>query len=213
MTNNRIWVMGGVLVIVAVLALAVLLGVKPQLDAAQASRSERESVEQLNAQKTAELASLKEEFTHLDEVAAQVAELRKAVPSTPDLDTLTGQLAAMQAATGVTITSYTPSDPTVFTPAADIAAQVPPTIDATRFVTIPVTISISGTRKADLAFVNALQTGERLFLVTSVTISPDNNGVTSTSITGITYVLLDQPLVDPAVAAAAAAAATATPTG
>jgi Tfp pilus assembly protein PilO len=201
MTNNRIWVLGGVLVIFAILVLAGLLGVKPQLDAAQASTSERENVEALNAQKRIELVSLKEEFSRLDAISAQVGEVRKSIPASPDLDVFTGELAALQAAHGVTVTSYSPQAPSVFVPSEKAAANIPATVDATRFVTIPVEIIITGERQASLDFITGLQSGERLFLVTSVTATAADGGVSTTNITGMLYVLLNQPLVDPAAAA------------
>ena len=39
-TNTRLWVIAGVLLMVVVLTLAVLLGVKPMLDAAEANESQ-----------------------------------------------------------------------------------------------------------------------------------------------------------------------------
>jgi len=205
MTSNRIWVLGGAIVIFAILVLAGLLGVKPQLDAAQASTSERVNVEALNAQKRIELVSLKDEFSRIDEMSAEVAALRKSVPAAPELDEFTGELAALQAANGVTVTSYSPQAPSVFVPSAKIAANVPVSIDATRFVSIPVTIAISGERQASLNFITGLQSGQRLFLVTTVTASAVDAGTSSTTINGLLYVLLNEPLVDPAAAVPAPA--------
>lgn len=209
MTNNRIWVLGGVLVIFAVLVLAGLLGVKPQLDAANTSATERANVDALNAQKRIELVSLKEEFSRLEAISTQVAELRKSIPASPDLDVFTGELAALQAAHGVTVTSYSPQAPAVFVPSEKSSASVPASIDATRFVTIPITISITGERQASLDFITGLQSGERLYLVTALTSTAGDGGAATTTINGVLYVLLDQPIVDPAATPAPAPEATA----
>ena len=201
MSNSRIWVIAGALVIIVVLALSGLLGVKPQLDAAQLSNDDRAAVESLNDQHRAEIAALKEQSTRRDAIAAEVAGLRTSVPAIPDLDGLTGQLAQLAALHGVVITAYTPQDTTMFVPSAEIAATVPASVNATNFVVISVSITVEGTRDAALAFVNGLQSGGRLVLVSDLTVGAESDGVTSVAITGLVYALLDTPLVDPAAVA------------
>ena len=192
--SNRIWVLAGSLVIVVVLALAGLLGVKPQLDAAQASDAQRKGVEALNAQHRAELVALKDEFTRLPEISAEVTELRKAVAANTDLDAVIAEFAAMQVAHGVTITSYNGLDPVPFLPTSAVVGQVPPTVNATNFLTTEIQLTIEGTREATLAFVKALQSGSRLFFVTDLAIAPEGGS----TVTMLVYTLLDTPLVDPA---------------
>jgi len=198
MPNTRIWVIAGALVVFVVIALGGLLGVKPQLDAAQASTSDRETVEALNVQHAAELVALKEDFTRLEEVTAQVAALRSAVPAHADLDTFNGELAALATQAGVVVTSYAPQDLAMFAPSAEIAPLVPPTINSTNFATISVSIAVAGTREGALAFVSGLQSGPRLVLVHGLNVSAVEEGVTTVTISGLLYVLLDTPYVDPA---------------
>jgi Tfp pilus assembly protein PilO len=209
MANTRIWVLTGGMLIVVILVLGGLLGVKPQLDAARASDTERQSVEALNLQHQVELAQLKEEYTHIQDTAAEVAALRTSVPSTPDLDSFTGELAQLEERYGVVVTSYAPQAAAPFTPTEEVAAEVPSTIDATTLGTITIAITVVGTREATLAFVGALQTGTRLALVDSVNVGKPSDGLTSLSLTGLLYVLPDEPYVDPDAASTPAPTATA----
>jgi len=197
MTNNRIWVIAGALVVIIILALGGLLGIKPQLDAAQLSNDDREGVETVNAQHKLELVQLEEESTHLDEYTAAVAELRQAIPSLDGLDSLTSELAGLQTATGVKISSFAPTDAGLFVPSENTAPVTPATVSASNFVKVAVKLNATGTRDQAMAFVNGLQTGTRLFLVSDVSISAAEAGQTTVSVDGLVYVLLDAPYVDP----------------
>jgi Tfp pilus assembly protein PilO len=197
MANNRIWVIAGVLVVIIVLVLGGLLGVKPMLDAAQTSNDEREGVEAVNAQHKLELVQLEEESTHLDEYTAAVAELRQAIPALDDLDGLTTELATLQTSTGVKITSFAPTDAGLFVPSVTAAAVTPATVSGSSFVKVQVKVTATGTRDQALAFVNGLQSGSRLFLVSDVSVTPPEAGVSTVSIDGLVYMLLDTPYVDP----------------
>ena len=209
MNNNRIWIISGALVIVIVLALGGLLGVKPQLDAASASNSDRESVELLNRQHVAELALLKAQAEDIDALAAQVAELRRSVPASADLDTFMGELGALQAANNVVVTSYAPTDAALFLPSPEVEGVVPASVMNSNFATISVAITVIGARESTLNFVQGLQSGSRLVLVSDINVAAAVDGVTTTTITGLVYVLLDAPFVDPALAPAPAPEATA----
>ena len=195
--SNRIWVIAGTLIIVVVLALAGLLGVLPQLDAAKSSNDETASVEATNAQHRAELAALKEESAQITQITADVAELRKSVAATIDLDSVIADLAAVQAATGVTISNYTSLVPAAFAPSPGVIAQVPATITSSNFLTTELQITVEGPRDAAFAFIKSLQTGSRLYFVSDVS----GTGPTTTMLTVTVYTLLETPLVDPAAAA------------
>ncbi|HEV7564864.1 MAG TPA: hypothetical protein VGO31_02770 [Microbacteriaceae bacterium] len=112
-----------------------------------------------------------------------------------------------------------PSASPTATPAPVAAAPVAPTapaavtnskITAANFIAIPIQLSITGTYANVLDFVNGLQMGPRLFLVTafSTTASTDPTagaGAIDSTVGGFVYVVLDAN-------AAAAKAATPTPT-
>jgi len=79
-------------------------------------------------------------------------------------------------------------------PSAAAAAAIPPGIDATTFLTIPITITVDGDRGAIMAFVGALQSGPRLMLVSDFTLSTGEGG-TNGLISGLLFVYVDEPLV------------------
>jgi Tfp pilus assembly protein PilO len=195
--NNRLWVIAGALLAVMILALGGLLGVKPQLDAAQASDDDRANVELLNAQHAAELTALKEQSTRLAEFQASVADLRLSVPAVADIESFTGELAALEASTGAEVQTYTAEEPALFVPSESTAAVTPTSVAGTSFVKVGVTIIVKGTRDQTLDFVKGLQSGSRLVLVNDVSVAAEEQGVTTTSLSGLIYFLLDTPFVDP----------------
>jgi len=82
-----------------------------------------------------------------------------------------------------------PATPTAWAPTTD------PLITAANFVAIPVTISTTGEWPATQAFINGLQRGSRLYLVTgietSVASADTGSGGITAVINGYVYVLLD----------------------
>ena len=62
MDKHRMWIVGAVLAIVAVLALGWFLGISPQLDEARAANTDRQNVEIQNAAYAAQLETLKKQF-------------------------------------------------------------------------------------------------------------------------------------------------------
>jgi Tfp pilus assembly protein PilO len=187
MASNRIWIIGGVLVIVLVAALALLLGIKPQLDAVSTANTDRASVESQNLLAQAELESLKVEFATLGELKSDLAVVQKSIPATTNYAELNTQLATLQASTGVTITNFTAQDAVPFVPSEEVVTDVPATITATNFTVLPIQVSITGESTALFRFVQGLQTGERLFMVKSLVLSEP----TKLEITGMAYVLTD----------------------
>jgi len=192
--SNRIWVIAGSLIIVAVVALAGLLGVKPQFDAAKVSDDDRAAVEFVNTQHRATLATLKDEFARLPEIQAEVGELRKSVGATIDLEAVIAELAALQAATGVTITNYSSADPVPFAATAAVGTLVPGTINSSNFLTTEIQLSVTGAPGPFMAFVKAVQSSSRLYFVSDITVGAEGEN----TVTLLVYTLLDTPLVDPA---------------
>jgi len=197
MGKNRIWVAGGVLIVIVVFALGGLLGIKPQLDAAQVSNNDRFSVEAANEQHRLEIVALEEQSTRLPEFQAAVAELREAIPALPDLDSFSGQLAGLEVSTGVRVTGFTPQPATLFVPSVAASAVTPATVVGSSFAKSEFTLNAVGTREQSLAFVKGLQSGDRLVLVSDVTMSAADAGITTVTVTGSVYFLLDTPYVDP----------------
>jgi Tfp pilus assembly protein PilO len=203
MDRNRIWVIAGVFVILLVAGLGWLLGVKPQLDVAQAADEERAAVDAQNLVHAEDLAALKEQYANLDEYTSELASLRESLPASADLQSLLGELNALEGANGVKITGYSALDATPFVPSAEIVDVVPASVSASNFVSIPVEVTVDGPSANVFAFIKGLQSGGRLYLVSdlSFTNNEDAPGTVSATISGLVYVLLDQPIAaatDPA---------------
>lgn len=229
MDKNRLWMIGSVLVMVVVLVGGVLLGIQPQLAAAAAANEQRASVEASNAGQAAVLEQLKKDFEGLDTLKDELAPLSASVPSGTRMPAFIKQLDALAIGTQVTLDGFTISDAVPYTPveapaapdaASDAAspatspdaavaptAGVPPVtneqITADNFASMVVTVTVSGSYANALSFVDGLQSGERLFLVSGLTTTAkesieeeSSSGEVTASITGLIYVL-----VPPAVSA------------
>lgn len=120
--------------------------------------------------------------------------------------------AAAPAAASSTSASPSPSSTAAPAPSAapEPIGQVPYTnslITATNFVIVPVDIEVKGTDAQILDFIKAMQSGDRLYLVTGLKIGADQqNGSAETAIiSGNVYVLAQQPSGTASAAAGASA--------
>lgn len=197
MQKNQMLTIGGVLLIGVIGGLGYLLGVQPQLDAANASDDQLSAIEAQNTIHSADLAVLKEDFAKIAKFERELATLREAIPAGDDLDAFLGQLHSLEAKNGAVITAVSPLDAQPFIPTAEIAPMVPASVDATTFVAIPVKISLAGTKAQVLAFIDGLQSGDRLCLVSGVVMQQDIETPTlySADVSTLVYVLLDEPIV------------------
>ncbi|TFC13981.1 hypothetical protein E3O19_11625 [Cryobacterium algoritolerans] len=231
MNKNRLWMIASVLVMVLVLLLGVVLGVQPQLASAAAADEQRASVEASNAGQATVLAQLKKDFAGIDKLKTELAPLSDSVPRGTEMPAFVNQLDALSGASQVTLTGITVADAVPYAPvaapvvaapaakegeaatptpsAAPSTAGVPPvtnsSITAENFASLALTVTVSGSYGNALNFVNGLQTGKRLFLVSGLSTSKDavaGRGADTVvaTITGLVYVL-----VPPATAAASAA--------
>ncbi|MCY7287154.1 MAG: hypothetical protein LH624_02615 [Cryobacterium sp.] len=248
MDKNRLWVIGSVLVMGAILALGFVLGIQPQLESASAAQSERLVVETTNAEQAVVLAQLKEDFASIDEVRQALAPLTISVPTGTEMPAFVNQLSELAGQSQVSLTGITVSEPQAYAtveapaeavPVASVAAGdaaptdaavaapvaaapaatagVPPVVDsritATNFASLSVQISITGDYSRVLDFVNGLQTGSRLFLVSGITTAtvaaeggaegtaPVAGGPVDATITGLVYVLIPDGAAGAVVAA------------
>ncbi len=212
MMSNRIWALGAGILVVAVLALGYLLGVSPLLAQAKLADDQRATVDQNNQAQIAQLALMKADFDRLDELEAQVGALRLSVPGEVDSDVVYSYFSRLQAETGALVESIVTDEAEVYgAPIEEGAAPAPAetaapaegaeTPDATGtapatvpgvadLYTMPVTITFQADTPDEyvLAFAGAMQTGPRLFLVTSVS-RPKSS--TSAVITAYMFVISD----------------------
>ena len=226
MDKNRIWMIGSVLAMVLILALGGLLVVQPQLAAAALADEDRVAVEASNAGQATVLKQLRADFAGIDVLRDELAPLTASVPSGTAMPAFVNQLDALASASQVSLAEITVADAVPYAPvvapvvaaptaapgstpsaaptptAEEIAptAGVPPVtsaqITAENFASLEVTIQVSGSYGNALDFVNGLQTGKRLFLVTgystATSTGPDAAASTDVvaTITGLVYVLI-----------------------
>ena len=197
MTTNRIWTFGAILVIVAVLAATWFLGISPQFAAAGAAADERTSVETQNTAQEATLAELKKKFDTIDEIKAELDEARLVIPSARDKSRFSKQVDQLATKYGVTVTALTFADPVPYTPGASDDPELSVAlgmVNPSNFLVIAVDVRVVGATTNVLNFIQAIQTGQRLFLLHNLQM---DEGVfvgklpIDVLLTGQTFVLLD----------------------
>ncbi|CAN5192267.1 hypothetical protein BH11ACT4_BH11ACT4_00170 [soil metagenome] len=230
-----------IFVMVALVAVGYFLVAQPQLAAASTANSQLVDAQAQISTTQAALISLKNEKKKLPELKSRLQALQLSIPSKIDGSAYIRGLNDLASSAGVTITTIVVTPPQAYippvsaTPAATpsaspspsaspaTAATAPaatgwtPTTDAlitgTNFVTIPVTVTVTGSFEGSLNFINGLQTGTRLFLVTGIVTKQSDNGsgVTAT-VSGYIYALTDPAAAAKEAAAEKASTATPTPT-
>jgi Tfp pilus assembly protein PilO len=203
MNTTRLWVLGGAVIAIALVAMGWFVGIAPKLaDMARADASRQQAIE-LNEQNEIVLAELKEQFENLDELTTELEALQLAVPFTVDVPDFLRQLNSSAAATGVSISEITIDEaraygaPPPVEPAAQpaegddveagaaaepIPAAAPiappsvtdPRVSAANFVAVPVSVTVAGTYSAVQSFISAAQHGDRLFLALGMNLSPSD---------------------------------------
>ncbi|MFA0848746.1 type 4a pilus biogenesis protein PilO [Curtobacterium sp. WHRI 8282] len=218
MNRNRLSFVVALVAIGAVLAGAWFLGVQPQLAQAADNSSQQTDIDATNARNQAELARLQKASDALAETKTKLDALRASVPSTPSTDALLRELNGAATAAGVTVTSITVGDAKAYEPVAGQASEEPaasasatpsaeptptaPTartdaaINGSNFVVIPVTVAVQGSYDQALAFTKAVQSGQRLFLVTGIASTSSDSGASpmdaqAWSLSGSVYVLAE----------------------
>ena len=184
MSKNRIWIIGSILSIFILIGGGWILGISPQLAIAASANSDRANAIISNQRNQLLLAKLKSDYQNIDALKNQLLGLRQAVPPKEDIPSFVTELNTLSAANKVTLKSLTVSDakpytPTTQTPAAGASKTSSPQtnskITSANFVVIPVQVSVTGDYGRVLSFVNDVQMGPRLVLVSSLTITGATN--------------------------------------
>ncbi|MBD8537893.1 hypothetical protein [Frigoribacterium sp. CFBP 8751] len=227
MDRNRMMLIAAALTAVVVLALGFLVGVQPQLVAASSAESQQQSVEAQNETLRESLATLEADNAKLPDLKSELATLDTSVPSQAALSSFLTELDQLAGASGTTVTGFTSSDATAYEPtttdvaapaatdaaASDAAGTAPaatapaaptapelvtdPLVTATNFSSIPITVSIQGSYAQARDFLSKLQSGSRLFLVTTFASTGSSEAGDATGVPdqwtvgGLVYVLQD----------------------
>lgn len=239
--NNRILIIATALISVVVLLLGWFLGVSPKLAEAATNEGERRNIEAQNLVHEAELAALIAQFEEVDDIKERAEKLRLSLPPGADLSRFIRQLNGLGAGAGLAITDVTISQALPYVPGT-VEAPPPPAAEAegeategeaavpdptategqpvatsalvneTNFIAIPVSILTAGSYESTLAFLKGLQTGERLMLVTNLSVTTvvvegqaaargeaavPGSVSYETNVTGYIYVLIDPTYVPP----------------
>ncbi len=177
MNKSRMWVIGAVLAVVVTVASGWLIGIAPELTSVASANRDRATVIAANNRNEILLAKLKRDFENIDALKNQVLTLQESVPTAADVSSFVTELNSLANARKVTVKSINVSDARAYTPTVQASGektthsgypQANPKITTTNFVTIPVMIGVTGDYGKVLDFVNDLQLGRRLFLVSTL---------------------------------------------
>lgn len=118
MDKTRLWIIGSVLAMIALIAGGWVVGVQPQLDAAAAADAESAQVDATNNANSAVLARLRKDAEQLPALKEKLAALGTSVPGVSDLPGFQNELNGYAAANSVTVMSWQVSDAQAYVPPA-----------------------------------------------------------------------------------------------
>lgn len=187
--RNRLWIMGSALAAVAALLAGWFLGIEPRLAAAATADAARKGVEVTNTAHAAVLAQLIEDSRDRQGLTTEFTTLSASIPDGTAIPDFVNQLDDLAAGNEVTLSGLTIADAQAYMPEAPAASAL---ITAQSLAALEVDVAISGDYAQVLEFVDGLQTGARLFLVTGITTQRDTDKqeLVEASISGLVYVLV-----------------------
>jgi Tfp pilus assembly protein PilO len=214
--SNRLWTIGAVTVMIIVLVAGWFLAAQPFLTAAAAADAERAGIEAQNTAQEAEIARLTEEDKDISTIQAKYKDLLASIPSSSNTAAFIDGLNGLAASSGLQVTGITVSESMSYTVPASAAtptdtatpdpastappaptvptgsvAATSPLITPENFVGIKVGVDLKGGYQQVLSFVQGLQSGKRLVLVTGFTstANADDPGVVTAHLDGLIYVI------------------------
>jgi Tfp pilus assembly protein PilO len=126
MSTRRVWIAGCALVIAAALVLGWLLGAAPLLEVARTAGETRDAARAQNDLYSQELAALKEQYSGIGQLEADLVDLREELPAGVNQPNYLEDLAAAAQRHSVALTSITLSDAVAYAPTV---AEAPPAGD------------------------------------------------------------------------------------
>lgn len=198
MNANRIWAIGTVVVIAAVLGLGWVLGVSPQLTQASLAHAEQATVAETNLAEAAKLEQMRAIFARVGELEDELDELRISVPAEVDSDLMYQLFADIQTAAQTTVKSIVTTDAVPYGSPVGGAESVPapssgdtaaPAVAAPSALnTVAVTFTFESQPVTSImAFVAGLQASPRLFVVTGI----DADSRATSTVTAYMFVMSD----------------------
>ncbi len=195
MNASRIWTVGAVLLIAAILGLGWVLGVAPLLTQASAADLERAGAQNQTALQRAALEQMKVDFGRLEEIQEELRTLQASIPVDEQIDVFASSVEAAASRNGALLTSIVAAEmPYGSSPEAPVA--VPATggvimsTPAGTVYTVAVSIVLQGDLGELFASFQELQTASRLFLATGIIL--DNSENPEATISGYVFLLTDR---------------------
>lgn len=174
MQDSRIWLVGGALIALVILALGWFVLIAPERSSAADRRTQTANIEQQNALLQARTQSLREKSKNLPTYTASLRAALAALPYDGALPSFTRELNAHAKANRVFLSSVTVGGVTPVVAAAPTAGATSPTpTPSGELLQLQVTLQSEGALSDQLAFLAAVRTdGPRRVLVTSTQLSP-----------------------------------------
>jgi Tfp pilus assembly protein PilO len=172
MEKMRQWTMLATLGVVGVLAAGWFLLVSPQRGHASELRAKAVTEQQATDGLRSELAQLKEQQKGEPAQQRRLMQIANAIPDNPQLPTLIRELSAAAHASGVSLLSLSPSQPTAVATSPGTATG---STAAAPLAQIPVGITVNGSYFNIESFFRKLEHLDRAMMVTGLTMAPSSS--------------------------------------
>jgi Tfp pilus assembly protein PilO len=203
--TTRIWAIASGAAVVAALCGGWFLGVQPQLANAATAITNEASVTTQNQATMIKIAGLSKAAAKQDAMQAEAQVLDDAIPEILKPNRFIRRVNEVAALNAVSVQSVTPGDAVAYAPPASATgtaaapagtlpapklARTSPLITAQNLAVVPTTVVVTGSRYAVMQFAHDLQNDQRVFTITGLQLSKDDNssGV-SLSLSGDIYTL------------------------
>ncbi|KFF59020.1 hypothetical protein JF66_14275 [Cryobacterium sp. MLB-32] len=117
MDKNRLWVIGAVLAIGAIVVLGWMLGISPKLTEVGALQSERDAALAQNTAYEVQDATLKKQFEGLGALTGDLLDMQRSVPTSVEAPALITELTSIAASSQVVLSALNQNDAQAFDPA------------------------------------------------------------------------------------------------
>ena len=179
MKENRIWFTAAAFVSILAIGLGWLIGIAPVLATSSAARQNLSNVEIQNRLNGLLLERLRRDYEGIDELRVKRASLRESVPDSSKISTFVKELNLLAGSTQVLVKTIVVNDAKPYTPisvgmesdgkAGEGSSLTNPQITTANFIVLPIQFSLIGRYSKVLNFIQQVQNGQRLFLISNLT--------------------------------------------
>ncbi|WP_127782041.1 hypothetical protein [Rhodococcus sp. X156] len=177
--DRRVWIGGGALLAVVVLALGWVVLVGPQLSSASDLDQQAQSAETQNMVLQNKVRKLEAASKDMDGLNKELQDARAALPITSGMPDFTRQVEDQARSAGVVVFSIVAGAPTLAGAGAAPATSNAPVTAAGNLFSVPVTLVADGALPNHRAFVAAIEGGPRAALIDSVGFGPGEGATTT----------------------------------